>query len=95
MPSVVFILCVSHNNRASHEQADVPVDREDVRNNIANGQFKPGHVLLPERELMVQIPITGVTIRRVFKEWINEFWLENLHCWVRPDRWTFAHEIQR
>ena len=53
MPSVVFILCVSHNNRASHEQADVPVDREDVRNNIANGQFKPGHVLLPERELMV------------------------------------------
>lgn len=50
---------------------------EDVRNSVANGQFRPGQVLPTERELMEQFSVSRVTVRRALKELVNESLLES------------------
>ena len=50
---------------------------ENVRNSVASGQFKPGQVLPPERELMAQFSVSRVTVRRALKELVDESLLES------------------
>lgn len=50
---------------------------EDVRSSVANGHYRPGQVLPPEREFMEQFSVSRVTVRRALKELVNESLLES------------------
>lgn len=50
---------------------------EDVRTSVANGLFRPGQALPPERALMEQFSVSRVTVRRALKELVNESLLES------------------
>ena len=94
MPSVVFILCVSHKNERNMSGPTYLQIANDVPNSITNGQFKPAQVLSTERELMEQFSVSRVSVRHALKEWVNEYLLEYSHCGFCPDRWASAHEFQ-
>lgn len=50
---------------------------DDVRDSLANGRYRPGQALPPERELMARFAVSRVTIRRALKELVNESLLES------------------
>ncbi|MBN1536287.1 MAG: GntR family transcriptional regulator [Anaerolineales bacterium] len=45
---------------------------ENIRTLIANGQFKPGDMLMPEKAIALELGVSHITVRQALKDLTNE-----------------------